>query len=77
MIKIIIPIDEDTFDSMASLLKLQLSKGERQAANSIIEKIKRDGVAEVAEKAIEDVGAEFQAGITMLAIASSVSDNQS
>lgn len=71
MVKIIFPIDEDTIDGFAALLKMSLKSDEREKVSSIINEIKNDGVAEIERKVLQEKEAsEALAGIVFLAIAS-------
>lgn len=71
MIKIIFPIDEDTLDGLAALLKMSLESEEREKVSSIINEIKNDGAVEIERKVLQGKDAnEALAGIVFLAIAS-------
>ena len=71
MIKIIIPIEEDSLDGIAALLKMSIKPAERDKVNAALAKIKQDGTAEVSSKVLNGAEAtEALAGIGMLAIAS-------
>lgn len=73
MIKIIIPVEEDTMDGIAALLKMSCKPAERDTINTVLAKIKQDGTAEVSPKAInEEEAAEALAGIVLLAITSNL-----
>ena len=73
MIKIIIPVEEETMDGIAALLKTSCKPEEKDTLNTVLAKIKQDGTAEVSPKAInEKEAAEALAGIVLLAIASNL-----
>lgn len=73
MIKIIIPVEEDTMDGVAALLKMSSKPAERNAINDVLTKIKQDGTTEVSSKVINaDEAREAIAAIILLAIASNL-----
>lgn len=72
MLKINIPIEEDILDSAAVLLKSGFKPQERQKLNMVVEKIKQEGVAEVKMEFVEQIEADTQVGIALMAIASNV-----
>lgn len=73
MIKIIIPIDADTMEGTAALLKMNTKPGNRDAVNTAVAKIRQDGMVEIAPEILQsDEVGEALAGIVFLAIASSL-----
>lgn len=76
MIKIIIPIEEETLDDTAALLKMSENPKIRAAIDAALAKIKQEGTVEASQKILqkEDLEEVFE-GIACLAILSKIPEN--